>query len=97
MPPKVIYDQKRNIHRRGTQTAGGFAKGHNFRAGGASGVGRYHPARAQRVDLLGDKRQESGDAEYPYQEGPLKASGRDAPALLLGRLSSPFGDNRTWI
>ena len=40
------------------------------------------------MDLLGYVRQKSGDEEYPYQEGNLEAEGRNAQALLLGRLHS---------
>ena len=46
------------------------------------------------MDLLGYLRQEGRDERYPYQEGNLEAKGRDAQALLLGRLYSPLKASR---
>ena len=40
------------------------------------------------MDLLGYVRQKSADAAYPYRKGALKDEGRDAQALLRGRLHS---------
>ncbi len=51
-------------------------------------MGRYHAARAQRVDLLDYIRQKSGDEKYQDRQGTLEAKRRNAKALLLGWVST---------
>jgi hypothetical protein len=51
-------------------------------------MGRYHAARAQRVDLLDYVRQKSGDEKYQDRQGTLEAKRRHAKAMLLGWLST---------
>ena len=46
------------------------------------------------MDLLGDLGEEAGNQKAARREGVFGAKGRDAPALLLARLSPPLKQGR---
>jgi len=52
-------------------------------------MARYHATGAQRVDLLGHKRQEGRNARNPHRKSNLKNEIRNEAPVLLGRLPTP--------
>lgn len=53
-------------------------------------MGEHYAARAQRVDLLDDLRQEAGNQKAARRARRLGTERRNAPPLLLARLPSPL-------
>ena len=51
-------------------------------------MGKYNAFSQKRMDLLGYLGEEIGDTEHPHQESHIKTERRNAPALLLVRLSA---------
>ena len=52
-------------------------------------MGRHHPARAQRMDLLGSVRKKGGDQAQEDRLGLREPARRQAPPLLLARMPLP--------
>lgn len=53
-------------------------------------MGGHYAARAQRVDLLDDLRQETGNPKAACRPRCLGTERGNAPPLLLARLPSPL-------
>jgi len=82
------HEQKTTLCRGSASDTSGPAKGASRLARGARGMGGHYSACPQRVDLLGDLRQEARDTQGACRAGTHATDRRHASTLLLARLSA---------
>jgi len=82
------HGEKDNFRRRDTRHARRFEKGACIKPESINDMGRYHPTRPQRVDLLDHISQKSRNEKPPDKMGLHKPKHRKAPPLLLAGMSA---------
>src|SRR6185369_4059672 len=93
MPSKDLllssaHDQKRTLCRGTASDTSGSAQGASWVAKSACGMGRHYPAGQERMDLLGNFREETRDPQGTCRTGTHATDRGHASTLLLAWLSA---------